>query len=136
MKKKIIKNAQVVNEGTIKTCDVLIVGERIEKIASQIADNQAEIIDAEGQYLLPGLIDDQVHFRDPGLTHKATIYSESRAAVGGRNHVFHGYAQHHTEHPNPTIVRRKICFSIQKFSCQLFFFYGHKSRQFRGGFKN
>jgi dihydroorotase len=83
MKKKIIKNAQVVNEGTIKTCDVLIVGERIEKIASQIADNQAEIIDAEGQYLLPGLIDDQVHFRDPGLTHKATIYSESRAAVAG-----------------------------------------------------
>jgi dihydroorotase len=83
MKKKIIKNAQVVNEGTIKTCDVLILGERIEKIASQIADNQAEIIDAEGQYLLPGLIDDQVHFRDPGLTHKATIYSESRAAVAG-----------------------------------------------------
>jgi dihydroorotase len=83
MKKKIIKNAQVVNEGTIKTCDVLILGERIEKIASQITDNQAEIIDAEGQYLLPGLIDDQVHFRDPGLTHKATIYSESRAAVAG-----------------------------------------------------
>jgi dihydroorotase len=83
MKKKIIKNVQVVNEGTIKTCDVLIVGERIEKIASQITDNQAEIIDAEGQYLLPGLIDDQVHFRDPGLTHKATIYSESRAAVAG-----------------------------------------------------
>jgi dihydroorotase len=83
MKKKIIKNANVVNEGTIKTCDVLIVGERIEKIAGQITDNQAEIIDAEGQYLLPGLIDDQVHFRDPGLTHKATIYSESRAAVAG-----------------------------------------------------
>jgi dihydroorotase len=83
MKKKIIKNAQVVNEGTIKTCDVLIVGERIEKIAGQITDNQAETIDAEGQYLLPGLIDDQVHFRDPGLTHKATIYSESRAAVAG-----------------------------------------------------
>ena len=61
----------------------MIVGERIEKIAGQITDNQAEIIDAEGQYLLPGLIDDQVHFRDPGLTHKATIYSESRAAVAG-----------------------------------------------------
>lgn len=83
MKKKIIKNANVVNEGTIKTCDVLILGERIEKIAGQITDDQAEIIDAEGQYLLPGLIDDQVHFRDPGLTHKATIYSESRAAVAG-----------------------------------------------------
>jgi dihydroorotase len=83
MRKKIIKNAQVVNEGTIKTCDVLIVGERIEKIAIQIYDNQAEIIDAEGLFLLPGLIDDQVHFRDPGLTHKATIYSESRAAVAG-----------------------------------------------------
>ncbi|MCP9745373.1 dihydroorotase [Lacihabitans sp. CS3-21] len=83
MKKKIIKNAEVVNEGTIKTCDVLIVGERLEKIAIQISDNQAEIIDAEGLFLLPGLIDDQVHFRDPGLTHKATIYSESRAAMAG-----------------------------------------------------
>ncbi|OYU66196.1 MAG: dihydroorotase [Cytophagaceae bacterium BCCC1] len=83
MKKKIIKNAEVVNEGTIKTCDVLIIGERIEKIAIQISDNQAETIDAEGLFLLPGLIDDQVHFRDPGLTHKATIYSESRAAVAG-----------------------------------------------------
>ncbi|WP_255037516.1 dihydroorotase [Lacihabitans soyangensis] len=83
MKRTIIKNAQVVNEGKITTCDLLIVGERIEKIASQITDNQAEIIDAEGHFLLPGLIDDQVHFRDPGLTHKATVYSESRAAVAG-----------------------------------------------------
>ncbi|MCP9768083.1 dihydroorotase [Lacihabitans sp. LS3-19] len=83
MNKKLIKNAKVVNEGKIKTCDVLIVGERIEKISNQITDNQAETFEAEGHFLLPGLIDDQVHFRDPGLTHKATIYSESKAAVAG-----------------------------------------------------
>jgi dihydroorotase len=83
MNRKIIKNANVVNEGKIKICDVLIVGERIEKIANQISDPKAEIIEAEGQFLLPGLIDDQVHFREPGLIHKATIYSESKAAVAG-----------------------------------------------------
>ena len=84
--KTIIRNANVVNEGKITVTDVLIHGERIEKIASSIQINNLEKyheIDAEGLYLLPGMIDDQVHFRDPGLTHKATITSESRAAVAG-----------------------------------------------------
>jgi len=84
--KTIIRNANVVNEGKITLTDVLIHGERIEKIASSIQLNDMEKyieIDAEGLYLLPGMIDDQVHFRDPGLTHKATIASESRAAVAG-----------------------------------------------------
>ena len=83
MKRKIIKQANVVNEGKIMIADVLIVGERIEKIANHISDEHAEIIEADHLFLLPGVIDDQVHFRDPGLTHKATIYSESRAAVAG-----------------------------------------------------
>jgi dihydroorotase len=84
--KTIIRNTHVVNEGKITLTDVLIHGERIEKIASSIQLNDKEKyieIDAEGLYLLPGMIDDQVHFRDPGLTHKATIASESRAAVAG-----------------------------------------------------
>ena len=82
----IIRNAKVVNEGKILDLDVLISSERIEKIASSIALNPAKKyieIDATGLYLLPGVIDDQVHFRDPGLTHKGTIFTESIAAVAG-----------------------------------------------------
>jgi dihydroorotase len=83
MKRIIIKQAHIVNEGKIKVADVLIIGKRIEKIAPTISDNNAHIIDAKGLYLLPGIIDDQVHFREPGLTYKGNIYSESRAAVAG-----------------------------------------------------
>ena len=83
MKKIIIKEAFIVNEGEIKTGDVLISGQRIEKIAAQITDNNAIEIDACGLYLIPGIIDDQVHFREPGLTHKGDIYTESKAAVAG-----------------------------------------------------
>jgi dihydroorotase len=85
MQKYLIKNINVVNEGSIKTVDVLISTERIERIEPQISRIEAdyEEIDGEGKYLLPGCIDDQVHFREPGLTHKATIYTESKAAVAG-----------------------------------------------------
>ncbi len=80
----LIKNARIVNEGKIFEGDVLLSGERIEKIAVSIsAPNQAKIIDIQGSYLIPGMIDDQVHFREPGLTHKGNIASESRAAVAG-----------------------------------------------------
>lgn len=83
--KYLIKNINVVNEGVIKIADVLIAGERIEKIDKGIttADKHCIEINGEGKYLLPGVIDDQVHFREPGLTHKATIYTESKAAVAG-----------------------------------------------------
>ncbi|MBK6352619.1 MAG: dihydroorotase [Saprospiraceae bacterium] len=83
MKRIVIKQAQVVNEGKITLADVLIVGERIENISDSISCNNADVINAEGLYLLPGIIDDQVHFREPGLTYKGTIYSESKAAVAG-----------------------------------------------------
>jgi dihydroorotase len=83
VRRKLIKQAYIVNEGKIILADVLIVGERIENIFSSISDNNAEIIDAKNLYLLPGVIDDQVHFREPGLTHKGTIYSDSKAAVAG-----------------------------------------------------
>ena len=81
--KILIKNASIVNEGKIEQKDLLINGEIIEKIDNNISDPNAQVIDASGKYLLPGLIDDQVHFREPGLTHKGNIYSESRAAVAG-----------------------------------------------------
>src|ERR1700716_2316504 len=84
MQKYLIKNIQVVNEDEIKTVDVLITGGRIKKIAAVIGTQQATTeINGEGKFLLPGVIDDQVHFREPGLTHKATIYTESKAAVAG-----------------------------------------------------
>ena len=82
MQKYLIKGIQIVNEGVITTGDVLLGNERIEKIGSSLTANATEI-NGEGKYLLPGCIDDQVHFREPGLTHKASIYSESRAAVAG-----------------------------------------------------
>ena len=81
----LIKDIQVVNEGTIRSADVLIKNGRIDKIESRIASagsNHIEI-NGEGKFLLPGAIDDQVHFREPGLTHKATIYTEAKAAVAG-----------------------------------------------------
>ena len=80
----LIKQATLVNEGKQFISDVLILNGRIEKIANSITNTaNIEEINAEGLYLIPGCIDDQVHFREPGLTHKATIYSESRAAVAG-----------------------------------------------------
>lgn len=81
----LIKNAKIVNEGTIKEGDILIQNERIEKIADSISEPTAKtlIIDAGSNYVLPGMIDDQVHFRDPGLTQKADIFTESMAAVAG-----------------------------------------------------
>ena len=82
MEKYVIKNSTIVNEGSQIVSDVLISGGRIEKIAPTISVNAKEI-NGEGKYLFPGAIDDQVHFREPGLTHKATIYSESKAAVAG-----------------------------------------------------
>src|SRR3954463_901567 len=82
--KTLLKNALIVNEGKITKGDVLIENEIIQKITAPGQNTSADkIIDAEGSYLLPGAIDDQVHFREPGLTHKATIYTEAKAAVAG-----------------------------------------------------
>lgn len=83
MSKYLIKNAQVVNEGKIAVLDILIQDKIIQKIAPTIFDANAIEIDATGKYVFPGIIDDQVHFREPGLTHKATIYTEAKAAVAG-----------------------------------------------------
>ncbi len=80
----LITNAHIINEGHETAADLLIRNGRIEKIASKIdAPAGVEVFDAQGQWLLPGVIDDQVHFREPGLTHKGDLYTESRAAVAG-----------------------------------------------------
>ena len=79
----LIKNAKLVNKGKSFYSDLLIEGEIIKKIAPKIHENVDRVIDAKGLHLIPGIIDDQVHFREPGLTHKAEIYTESKAAVSG-----------------------------------------------------
>ena len=82
--KTLIKNAQIVNENQIFKGDLLIENDLILKIGNDISEDTAHrVIDADGKYLLPGVIDDQVHFREPGLTHKGDIESESRAAIAG-----------------------------------------------------
>ena len=79
----IIKNVSIVNEGIIFTSDVLIEEDKIREISENIETKADITIDATGKYLIPGVIDDQVHFREPGLTHKANIYTESKAAIAG-----------------------------------------------------
>ncbi len=84
MKSILIKSGTIVNEGKQEIADILIKNGRIEKIAKEILPKEdCEMINAEGKWVLPGFIDDQVHFREPGLTHKANIFTESRAAVAG-----------------------------------------------------
>ena len=84
MKTILIVNANIVNDGEIRQGDVYIKEGRIEQVGKDLSTRSSDVIlDAQGKVLLPGLIDDQVHFREPGLTHKGDILSESRAAVAG-----------------------------------------------------
>ena len=85
LKKTLIKNVNIVNEGSVFKGDILIEGEFIKEINDSISAKSSDVlvIDAEGKYILPGAIDDQVHFREPGLTYKANIETESRAAIAG-----------------------------------------------------
>ena len=83
MKSILIKNAQIINRGEIKSGDIFIQNGKIEQIGgiiNRVADTE---INAEGKYAMPGVIDDQVHFREPGLTHKSDLYTEPRSAVAG-----------------------------------------------------
>ena len=86
--KRLIANAKIINEGRSFMGSVLVEGERIAEVLEGavpegVLNGADEVIDATGKWLMPGVIDDQVHFRDPGLTHKGDIESESRAAVAG-----------------------------------------------------
>ena len=83
MKRLLLTNGILVNEGRTEAADILIAGDRIERIGGGAAPPGADVIDLDGKHVLPGIIDDQVHFREPGLTHKADIGSESRAAIAG-----------------------------------------------------
>ena len=102
MKRTWIKNARIVNEGKIFHGSIVIENEVIaEVLAEETVPSQpcGEIIDAKGYYLMPGVIDDHVHFRDPGLTHKADIHTESTAAA----------AQHHSANYDPGSFECQVC---------------------------
>ena len=79
----LIKNATIVNEGKIFQSDVFIQNGIIQEISENIESAAEQVVDASGKHLIPGVIDDQVHFREPGLTHKAEIYTEAKAAIAG-----------------------------------------------------
>lgn len=83
MNSTLIKNAVIINEGTRFESDILIQNEVITKIGTNLSSASAKVLDANGNLVIPGVIDDQVHFREPGLTHKGDIASESRAAIAG-----------------------------------------------------
>ena len=99
----LIKNAKIINEGNIFVGDILIEGEIISSISNKInIDSGTEVIDAEGLMLIPGMIDDQVHFREPGLTHKGNISSESKAAIAGG---VTSYIEMPNTYPNTTTIK-------------------------------
>ena len=83
IKSTLFRQAHIVNEGQVIVGDVLVVGDKIEKIGQNLVSDCADVVEARGFWLMPGCIDDQVHFREPGLTHKAEIATESAAAAAG-----------------------------------------------------
>ena len=125
MQKYLIKDITIVNERTITQGDVLIQNGRIEKIGSRIEPGAAREIDGSGKYLLPGAIDDQVHFREPGLTHKANIFTESRAAVAGGVTSFMEMPNTSPPRLYPGIAGRKIYYCIKDLPRELFIFHGY-----------
>lgn len=99
----LLKNANIVNENSVFESDVLLADDLIISIASNISDANAKVIDLKGKHLLPGIIDDQVHFREPGLTHKGDIASESRAAVAGG---ITSYMEQPNTNPQTTTIQK------------------------------
>lgn len=101
MKRILIRDANIVNEGKIIRGDVYIKEGLIYSVGGDLSGKDADIvIDAKGKYLLPGLIDDQVHFREPGLTHKAEIYTESKQQWQGCDQLY-GNAKYHPSKHHP-----------------------------------
>ena len=128
----IIKNATLVNEGTTTLASVVINGDRIEKIlpgrdALPCAQTNCQIIDAEGLYLIPGIIDEHVHFREPGLTQKADICSESRAAVAGGVTSFMDMPNTNPQTTTQELLQQKFDLAAQKSAANYSFYLGGSS---------
>jgi dihydroorotase len=122
--KLIIKNALIINEGKKTEGDVLMANQRIEKIDKIIDEAGAEVIDASGQWLIPGIIDDQVHFREPGLTHKANIFTESKAAVAGGVTSFMEMPNTHPPALTTELLEDKYNIAAETAWCNYSFFMG------------
>jgi dihydroorotase len=123
----LIKDARLVNEGVIQIKDVLIKGERIQKIAKDIVlDNDLNYIeiDAKGFYLIPGIIDAQVHFREPGFTHKADIETESKAAVAGGVTSYMDMPNTHPSVLTQELLEQKYALASAKSHANYSFFMG------------
>ncbi len=121
----LILNAQVVNEGKINTLDILVKDGRIQKVDKNLSGQKTDkIIDANGKYLLPGAIDDQVHFREPGLTHKATIYTESKAAVAGGVTSFMEMPNTNPQTTTQTLLEEKYAIASKDSLANYSFFMG------------
>jgi dihydroorotase len=125
----VLKNGRVANRGKFIESDILIEGRFIKRVDRDISADHAEIIDAAGQWILPGIIDDQVHFREPGLTHKGDIFTESRAAVAGG-------VTSYMEMPNtrpPAVTRElleeKYSLASRQIPGQFQFLHGNHQRQ-------
>ena len=124
MTSTLIRNAFVVNEGTTEIKDVLIENGIISKIGESIAGENHTVIDGTGKYLIPGLIDDQVHFREPGLTHKADIESESRAAVAGGITSFMEMPNTNPQSLTQELLEKKFARAAQVSAANYSFFMG------------
>ena len=125
MKRTLIQNAILINEGQTQITDVAIQGNRITQIASHIpAVKDDECIDATGLHLLPGLIDDQVHFREPGLTHKADLASESQAAIAGGITSFIEMPNTNPQTTNLKALENKFEMAAQKAAANYSFMFG------------
>ena len=124
MTSTLIRNAFVVNEGTTEIKDVLIENGIISQIGESIAGENHTVIDGTGKYLIPGLIDDQVHFREPGLTHKADIESESRAAVAGGITSFMEMPNTNPQSLTQELLEKKFARAAQVSAANYSFFMG------------
>ena len=124
MTSTLIRNAFVVNEGTTEIKDVLIENGIISQIGESIAGENHTVIDGTGKYLIPGLIDDQVHFREPGLTHKADIESESRAAVAGGITSFMEMPNTNPQSLTQELLEQKFARAAQVSAANFSFFMG------------
>ncbi len=124
MKDLLIKNAKVVNRGKITEGDILVDKGRILQIAGQIDQDAKQVIDAKGNYAMPGVIDDQVHFREPGLTHKANIYTESRAAIAGGTTSFMEMPNVKPATLTQELLEAKFQIAKQHAHCNFSFFMG------------
>ena len=124
MKDLLIKNAKIINRGKITEGDILVHDSRIKKVASSIDQATLQTINANGNFVLPGVIDDQVHFREPGLTYKANIFTESRAAIAGGTTSFMEMPNVKPATLTQELLEKKYLIAKEHAHCNYSFFMG------------